>query len=47
MGYEVIVVEDAHTTNNQVDRTASEIIQEYNDKFRSVAEVRPAETLLF
>ncbi|MDN4068802.1 cysteine hydrolase family protein [Paenibacillus vini] len=47
LGYEVIVVEDAHTTYNQGDRTASEIIQEYNDKFRSVAEVRPAETLLF
>lgn len=47
LGYEVIVVEDAHTTYDQGDRTASEIIKEYNDQFRSFADVRPAETISF
>ncbi len=47
LGYEVTVVEDAHTTYDQGDRTASEIIKEYNDQFRLFAEVRPADTILF
>ncbi len=47
LGYEVVVVEDAHTTYDQGGRTAREIIEEYNGMFRDFAKVQPAAAIAF
>ncbi|WP_040948944.1 cysteine hydrolase family protein [Gorillibacterium massiliense] len=47
LGYDVIIVEDAHTTYDQDSKTASKIIKEYNDQFRSFANVSLADSVIF
>ncbi|OZB98341.1 cysteine hydrolase family protein [Paenibacillus sp. XY044] len=47
LGYDVVVVEDAHTTYDQGSKTAREIIEEYNGMFRDFAKVQPAASIEF
>jgi len=47
LGYEVLVVEDAHNTGGQGGRTAEEIVNQYNETFRSFAKVVPSDDIVF
>lgn len=47
LGYDVIVVGDAHSTWNQGDRSAHQIIDEHNDQFRQFADVRASDEIVF
>jgi len=47
LGYDVTVVEDAHSTWGQGGRTAQEIIDEHNRQFREIADVRKASDIEF
>ncbi|QSO54307.1 cysteine hydrolase [Alicyclobacillus curvatus] len=47
LGYDVIIAGDTHSTWNQGDVTAQEIIDEYNASFRSFATVKAASDIQF
>lgn len=47
LGYDVTVVSNAHSTWGQGERTAAQIIEEYNGKFRSYATLEEASQISF
>ncbi|MCJ8014900.1 cysteine hydrolase [Paenibacillus sp. KQZ6P-2] len=47
LGFEVIVVKDAHSTWSQGARSAEEIIEEYNEQFQSFASLEAASNIKF
>lgn len=47
LGYQVTVVQDGHSTYSQRDQTASQIIERYNDQFRSFAELLESSSIKF
>ncbi|KIL35939.1 isochorismatase [Cohnella kolymensis] len=47
LGFEVLVAEDAHSTWGQSNQSASEIIEQYNEQFRSFADTRESSKIEF
>ncbi|TJY40987.1 cysteine hydrolase [Cohnella pontilimi] len=47
LGYEVTVAEDAHSTFSQGDQSAEQIILQYNEQFRSFANVVKSSRIAF
>lgn len=47
LGYQVTVAQDCHSTWGQGDQTAAQIIESYNDQFRSIAELLESPNIVF
>jgi nicotinamidase-related amidase len=47
LGYEITVAEDAHSTYDQENVTAAQIIDQYNEQFRSFAKTQPSADIVF
>lgn len=46
LGYHVTIVEDAHSTIDSDDQTASEIIKEYNSRFKQIANLSSTQSVI-
>jgi nicotinamidase-related amidase len=47
LGYEITVAEDAHSTWDQGNVTAAQIIDRYNEQFRSFAKTQSSADIVF
>ncbi|MDR0271481.1 cysteine hydrolase family protein [Paenibacillus sp.] len=47
LGYDITVVEDAHSTWGQGEKTAAEIIAEHNEQFQKFAEIKKTQDITF
>jgi nicotinamidase-related amidase len=47
LGYQVTVVKDCHSTWSQGNQSATQIIEKYNDQFRSFAEILESSNIEF
>jgi nicotinamidase-related amidase len=47
LGYDVVLVEDSHSTNDSEDESAVEIIKRHNEKFAQFAKLVKADALQF